>query len=122
MIRQNVVLTVTSLLSLVLFSLHVTDDIVRGFDAWGPQSLIGVLILTVWLYAALVAGESRWGLIVLLLGGLFAAAMPVIHMRGNYAGSTGAFFFIWTLFALGATGTLSMILAGRALRNIGRNS
>jgi hypothetical protein len=114
--KQSVILTVTSLLSILLFSIHITDDIVRGFDRWGPQSLFGVLILVVWLCGALVWPERRSGLIIILIGGLFAAAMPVIHMNGNYARSRGAFFFIWTLFALGATGTLSAILAVRALR------
>jgi hypothetical protein len=93
----------------------VTDDIVRGFDSWGPQSLFGVLILVVWLYGTLVLPERRSGLVIILLGGLCAAVMPVIHMRGNYAKSSGAFLFIWTLFALGATGGLSVILAARGL-------
>jgi hypothetical protein len=54
----------------------------------------------------------------MLLGGLLAALMPAIHMRGTgaFVKSGGAFFFIWTLFALGATGTLSVILAAQGLR------
>jgi hypothetical protein len=116
MLKDHVVLTVTSLLSLILFSIHVTDDIVRGMDSWGPQSLIAVLILTVWLYGILVLPERRAGLAIMLIGGSFAAAMPVIHMQGNSAQSSGAFLFIWTLFALGATGTFSAILAARELR------
>ena len=39
---------------------------------------------------------------------LFAAAMPVLHMRGVHyaeiARSTGGFFFVWTLWALGGLG------------------
>ena len=117
-IKPGALLTVTSLLSILLFSLHVTDDIVRGMDAWGPQSLFGVLILVVWLYGTLVLPERRSGLVIILLGGLFSALMPVIHMRmrADFAKSSGAFFFIWTLFALGATGTLSVLLAARGLR------
>jgi hypothetical protein len=119
--KPNVVLTVASLLSIVLFSIHVTDDIVRGFDSWGPQSLFGVLILAVLLYGTLVLAERRSGLVIILIGGLGAAAMPVIHMgAASVAKSSGGFLFIWTLFALGATGTLSVVLAVRGLWNRGR--
>lgn len=107
-------LPLTSLLSILLLSIHVTHDIVRGADAWGRQSLIGVLILVVLLYGTLVVAERRSGLVIMLLGGLMAVAMPVIHSKVNLARS-GTFLFIWTLFALGATGTLSIILAARGL-------
>jgi hypothetical protein len=117
--KHDRLLTVTSLLSILLLSIHVTDDIVRGIDPWGRQSLIGVLILAVLLYGTLVLAERRSGLIIMLLGGLLAAGMPVIHSKVNMAKS-GAFLFIWTLFALGATGTLTVILAARGLRSQGR--
>ena len=117
--KPNVILTVTSLLAILLSSIHVTHDIIRGTDSWGRQSLVGVLILVVWLYGTLVLAERRSGLVIMLVGGLLAAAMPVIHSRVNLAKS-GAFLFIWTLFALGATGSLSVILAARGLRASGR--
>lgn len=112
--KQNVVLIVMSLLSMVLSSIHLSHDIVRGSDSWGRQSLIGVLILVVWLYGTLVLAERRSGLVIMLAGGLLAAAMPVIHSRVNLE-SIAVFFFIWTLLAMGATGTLSVILAVRGL-------
>ncbi|HVT14717.1 MAG TPA: hypothetical protein VHQ90_00870 [Thermoanaerobaculia bacterium] len=120
--KHNVILTVTSLLSILLSSIHVTDDIVRGISPAGPQNVFGVLILAVWLYGTLVLADRRSGHVIMLLGALFAAAMPVLHMRGaSYGGgiakSSGAFWFIWTLFALGATGSLSAILAARGLRS-----
>jgi uncharacterized membrane protein len=114
--KQNVLLIVMSLLSILLLSIHVTDDIVRGVDKWGPPSLIGVVILVVLLYGTLVVPERRSGLVIMLLAGLFAAAMPVIHWRVSMT-KPDAFRFIWTLFALGATGSLTIILAIRALRN-----
>jgi hypothetical protein len=113
--KHNATLAVLSLLSLLLFSIHVTYDIVRGVDAWGPQSLFGVLIMSVWLYGALVLPERRSGLIIMLLGAILAAGMPVIHMRWNHPQSSGAFLFLWTLWALGATGTVSIVLAVRGL-------
>jgi len=113
--NERILMTVTSLLSILLLSIHVTHDIVRGVDTWGPPSLLGVLILVVLLYGTLMLAERRSGLIIMLLGGLLAAAMPVIHWRVSMTKS-GTFLFIWTLFALGATGTLSAILAVRGLR------
>jgi hypothetical protein len=56
----------------------------------------------------------------MIVGGILAAAMPVIHMRGNFAKSSGAFLYIWMLFALGTTGSLSVILAARELRRLRR--
>lgn len=115
--KNNVILTATSILSILLFSMHVTDDIVRGMDSWDPSKLIAVVILVVWLYGTLVLAERRSGLIIMMVGGLFAALMPIIHMRmrPEVARSSGAFFFIWTLFALGTTGSFSIILAARRL-------
>jgi hypothetical protein len=114
--KPNVILTVTSLLSILLLSIHVTDDIVHGFDSWRPSSPLFGVILAVLLYGTLVLAERRAGLVIILIGGLGAAAMPVIHRgAGAVAKSSGGFLFIWTLFALGATGTISVILAARGL-------
>ena len=44
--------------------------------------------------------------------------MPALHMMGAGVGvkrSAGAFLFVWTLYALGVTGTLGIILSARAL-------
>jgi hypothetical protein len=112
--KNNVILTVLSLIAILLSSIHISQDIIRGADSWGRQSLVGVLILVVWLYGTLVLAERRSGLIIMLVGGLLAAAMPVIHSRVSLTKS-GTFLFIWTLFALGATGSLSVILAVRQL-------
>src|SRR5437762_13906470 len=102
--KQNAVLVVTSLLSILLLTLHVTDDIVRGISKAQPSN-IALLVLTLFLYGTLVLAERRSGHVIMLLVGLFAAAMPVIHMRGVHYGeiakSSGGFFFVWTLWALG---------------------
>jgi hypothetical protein len=118
--KDSVMLTVTSLLAIVLLSMHLTGDIVRGIEGGGISNLVGVLILVVWLYATLVAPDRRWGRVVVLLGALFAAAMPVLHMRGagvggEFAKSSGAFLFIWTLYALGVTGSFAFILSLRGM-------
>lgn len=116
--KPNVLLVVTSLLSILLISLHIAEDIVLGFAGGGLLNLLGIGVLVVYLCATLLGSDRRWGLIILLLGSLLAVAMPVLHMRGAGVGinrSAGAFFFVWTLYALGITGTFGFILSARAL-------
>jgi biotin transporter BioY len=117
--KPTALLTTTSLLSLLLMTLHITDDIVRGISPPGADNIGGVGIFLVWLIGALSLRERRAGQIIMLLAGLFAAAMPVLHMTGGgyvaIAKSSGGFFFLWTLFAVGSLGSFSMILAARAL-------
>src|SRR5712675_1138358 len=92
--KQNVMLTIASLLSMLL------------------------------LYGTLVLSERRSGYLIMLLVGLFAAAMPVMHMRGAHYGeiakSTGGFFFVWTLWALGGLGGFTFILSARGLWSLRR--
>src|SRR5262249_23188373 len=116
--RQTAILTTTSLLSILLLTLHVTDDIVRGISQ-AESSNTALFVLVVFLYGTLVLAERRSGHVIMLLVGLFAAAMPVIHMRGAHYGeiarSTGGFFFVWTLWALGGLGGFTFILSARGL-------
>ena len=82
------------------------------------ENLAGIAILVVYLCGTLLLSDRRTGLVIILLGSLVAAAMPVLHMSGAGVGvkrSAGAFFFIWTLYALGVTGTFGVILSVRAL-------
>ncbi len=46
----------------------------------------------------------------MILGGITAAGMPVIHMW-NGIGKARGFFFVWGLLALGVLGMFSIILA-----------
>ena len=116
--KHNLTLTITSLLSILLFLIHLADDIVRGFERGGLSNLLAVPIMVVWLYATLVLTGRRSGYIMLLVLSLLASAIPIIHMRGKgvglasgIAGSSGGFFFILTLLALGVTGVFSVILS-----------
>ena len=120
-------LTVTSLLAIMLMTLHLTDDVVRGFEPGGLKNLSGIAILVVWLVATLLLAGRRSGYVILLLGSLLAAAMPAIHMSGRGVGggiaaSPGGYFFIWTLFALGVIGTFSVILSLRGLWSLRRQN
>jgi hypothetical protein len=120
--KHNVMLTITSLLSILFMTFHLTDDIVRGFEKGGVSNLTAVPIFVVWLYGTLVLAERRSGYIIILLGSLLGLGVPVIHMMGkgvgvggNIAKSSGAFFFVWTLIALGVTALFSVILSVRGL-------
>ena len=120
--KHSVMLTIASLLSILFFTFHLADDIVRGFEPGGFKHLSGVLTLVVWLYGTLVLAERRSGYIIILLGLL----MPLAHMRGaglvggRIANSSGAFFFVWTLLALGVTALFSVILSVRGLWSLRR--
>ncbi|HKR28866.1 MAG TPA: hypothetical protein VJT08_00220 [Terriglobales bacterium] len=116
--KPNTVLVVTSLLSLLLLTLHVTDDIVRGISK-AESSNVALLVLTIFLYGILVLAQQRSGHIIMLIVGLLAALMPVMHMRGPHypdiAKSPGGFFFVWTLWALGGLGGVTILLSARGL-------
>jgi hypothetical protein len=121
--KDNTILVVTSLLSILLLTLHVTDDIVRGISK-AESSNTALLVLAVFVYGTLVLAGQRSGHVIMLLVGLFAAAMPVIHMRGAHyseiARSAGGFFFVWTLWALGGLGGVTSILSARGLWSLRR--
>ena len=116
--KESTLLVVASLLSIFLLTLHVTDDIVRGISNAEPSNT-ALLVLVAFLYGPLVLADRRLGQIIMLLVGFFAAAMPVIHMRGVHypeiARSAGGFFFVWTLWVLGGLGGLTFVLSARAL-------
>ena len=121
--KNSGLLRITSLLSLVLLTLHVTDDIVRGISK-AESSNTALVVLVVFLYGTLVLAERPSGHVIMFLVGLFAAAIPVLHMRGTHypeiAASAGGFFFVWTLWALGALGGVTLILSVRGLWSLRR--
>ena len=117
--KRNIVLTITSLLSIVLISFHLTQDSLRAkpgsWDA-GPGNLVAIVILLVWLCGTVLLAGRRSGYVIMVLGGIFAAGMPIIHLTGpGLSVAARGFFFLWTLIALGVTGIFSVILAVRDL-------
>jgi hypothetical protein len=126
--KHRVTLTIMSLLSILLFSLHWADEVARGLEPGTVLAAGGLLILAVWLSATLVFPERRWGLVVILLGSLLASGVPVLHMQGRglvlgrygYTNSTAMFFWVWTNIALGASGMLSIVLSVRELWRLRR--
>jgi hypothetical protein len=120
--KEDAILTVTSLLAVLLFTFHVADDIVRGIEPGNLSNLPAVPIFAVWLYGTLVLAGRRSGYVIMLLGSLLSLAVPILHMRGKGLGvagriatSDGALFFIWTVIAIGVAALLSVVLSARGL-------
>ena len=120
--------TITSLLSILLFAFHWVDEISRGLETGGVSALGGVVILVVWLYGSLVLAERRSGYIFMLIGGIFGLGVLVGHMMGSgivgrrIVNTSGVFFWVWTLIALGVTSTFSAILSVRGLWSLRRGA
>jgi len=121
-VKQNLLLTIMSLLSILFLTFHLADDIVRGFEPGKVSNLTAVPIVVIWLYATLVLAGRRSSYIIILLASLLGMLVPVIHMMGRgvgagsrIAGSHGAFFFVWTLLAIGVTSLFSVVLAVHGL-------
>ena len=114
--KQSVLLTIASLLSILLMTFHLTADFVHDPREMSQGVfLTAVVILVVWLYGTLVLAERRSGYVIVILGSLSAAGMPVLHTMGaGIAPSRGA-FFVWTLLALGVTGVFSLLLSAHGL-------
>jgi hypothetical protein len=119
--KHDGTVTITSLVTILLVTLHVAGDIVRGM-APGNLTSLGLLsvIVVLWLYGTLLLPGRRGGSIILLLGSLFGLVVPILHMKGagvdaGAAPTDGEFFFIWILLALGASSGFLLVLAVRSL-------
>jgi hypothetical protein len=126
--KQSVLLTITSLLALLFLSFHHADDVVRGFAPGKFSNLIVIAFMVLWLYVTtLVMAERRSGYILILILTLLGSGIPAIHMQGpgiaggRIAHSNAAFFFVWTLIMIGATGLFSVLLAARELWRLRRS-
>ena len=126
--KQSVILTITSLLTLLFLSFHHADDVVRGFAPGKFSNLIPIVFMVIWLYGSkLVLDERRSGYILILVLSLLASGVPVIHMQGagiaggRIAHSHAAFFFVWTLIMIGATSLFSVLLAASELWSLRRS-
>ena len=119
--KHNLTLTITSLLTILFASFHLADDVARGFEPGGTSNFTGVVILAVYLFAALMLTGRRWAHVIVLIGSIGGAGVPYLHMMGNglvgprVVNSGAVFFWVWTLLALGATAMVSAILAARGL-------
>jgi hypothetical protein len=119
--KHDGIVTVTSLLTVLLVTLHLAGDIVRGMAPGNLASLVAlVLTVTIWLYGTLLLPGRRGGYIILLLGSLLGLVIPILHMRGagisgGSSRTEGDFFFVWILLALGTSAAFLLLLAARGL-------
>ena len=108
-------LTLASLLAILLATIHLADDVVRGYEPTGLANMRGVVLFAIWLGAALLLPEKRLRYVLLMLGSMLAIVMPVAHMLGKGLArasvSSGGLFFIWVLIALGVTGIFALMLS-----------
>ena len=114
--KQNVPLTSSSLLLIVLFTVHLAHDFVFGLDSMSRGDTFPfLLIMLVSLYGTVELAGRRLGYAITLLLGILAAALPVMHTVGGARSAGRGFAFVWTLLALGACGVFSAALSARRL-------
>ena len=122
--KPNVMLSIASLLTILLLTFHLSDEIARGMEPGGFNMVIPVLILAVWLYGTLVLAGRRSGSIIMLILAIFGTGIPILHMSGMglvggriAVDSGGAFFWAWQNMAMCMVSAFSVILAARLLWN-----
>jgi len=120
--KPNVTLTITSLLTILFLTFHLSDEITRGMEPGRLNMVIPVLVLGGWMYGSLALSGRRSGYIIMLLGAIIGTGVPILHMSGaaglvssRIANSRGAFFWVWQNFTLGVISAFSLILAARGL-------
>ena len=120
--KQNVTLTVTSLLTVLFLTFHLSDEIARGMERGGLNMVIPVIVLALWVYGTLAHAGRRSGFIIILLGSIIGTGVPILHMSGAglaggriAANSSGAFFWVWQNFTLGVISLCSLVLSARGL-------
>jgi hypothetical protein len=120
--KPYVLLISASMLSILLCTFHLTDDIVHGWESGTLPNLYALPIFVVWLYGTLLLSDRPSGYIIMLLGSLVSLGIPVIHMSGRgigtasrVANTSGHHFFVWTLIMLGVSGVFSLVLSAQGL-------
>lgn len=119
--RPTVAWIVTSLLSILLTTFHLTHDIVVGIEPGGLEMFPVLPVLALWMYATLGLAGRRSGYLVALVLSLLASGLPGVHMTGRSgiigtsARSYAPFFFGWTLLAVGVTAICTVLLSVHGL-------
>ena len=126
--KNSIVLTIFSLLTILLLILHLTTEIAFGLESGGLKNITGILVVVVWLTGTLVLYERKSGYIIVLVASLLGTGVPIIHMMG--AGLVGGrighthwgLFWVFSNFLLGVTALFSVILSVRGLRSLRRKT
>ncbi len=124
--QNDRLLSVCSLLTILLFSIHMSDDVVRGYEPRGLSNLSGLAIMAVWLSATLLLIGRRVGYLAILLGSLLCCLFPIAHLRGagvtSVVATPGGHLFVWILFAIGVlapcTAALAVLCLWRTRRSL----
>jgi len=120
--KPDRLLTIASVSTVLLLSLHLADDIVRGYEKGGLANLTAIPLMVAWLCGTLVLAGRRSGYVITLLFSLLGVGVPILHFKGaagvaggRIAGTSGATFFVWTLLAMGVTALLGFLLSAHGL-------
>jgi hypothetical protein len=123
--KQTAMLTIASLLTVLLMTIHLAGDIIFQLSPAGLVNMFAIFVLVVQLYGTLVLGGRRAGYIIIFFGSALGLLIPVIHMKGtrgviggDIGTSSQAFLFVWTLLALAITATFSLVLSASALLSL----
>jgi len=69
MMKPNVILTTSSLVTIFLVTFHLADDIARQMEPGNLSNLVVVvLVVTLWLYGTLMLPGRRSGYVIMILG------------------------------------------------------
>ena len=124
--KDNITLTITSLLTILFLTFHLSDEITRGMERGRLNMVIPVFVLGGWAYATLALPGRRSGYVIMLLGAIIGMGVPIVHMSGvglvssRIANSRAAFFWVWQNFTLGVISVCAFILALRGLWRLRR--
>lgn len=120
--KHSVLLTITSLLTILFLTFHISDEIARGMEHGGLNMVVPMFVLAGMLYGTLVLRGRRSGYIIMLLIAIFGTGIPILHMSGiGLVGgkiavdASGAFFWVWQNLAMCMISAFSLILAVRCL-------
>jgi hypothetical protein len=72
--RHNTMLRITSLLSILLLTLHVTHDIVLGISKADRSNFYAVFYFVILLCGPLLFAERRLGYVIMFIGGVCESA------------------------------------------------
>jgi hypothetical protein len=115
--KNNALLVITSLLSILLLTFHLEEDILRDQGGMASYFFVTAPVVAVWLYGTLVLTERRSGLIIMLVGSILGVGTATIHMTGpgSELAKTHGAFWVWLILAQGVTGLFAIMLSVRGL-------
>ena len=80
--KNSVLLTIFSLLTILLLILHLTTEIAFGLESGGLKNIMGILVVVVWLSGTLLLYERKLGYVIVLVGSLLGTVVPISSHDG----------------------------------------